>query len=162
MKIIITFSIILFSILLSYSQTDEKLYFNDDGEKIYLATEVESKPELVEGMKAFGKYYFKNLEAPDFHLKNIKQYFAVLIEINGTISKVTFVNQEVEYCKLKVVNTKSEADDDKFMEDEIIRYKEENIRLLKEYKGKWKSAKKEGKLVRCQIIFPFVTQTDLE
>ncbi len=162
MKNIITILFILFSSYSSFSQNEGKLYFNDEGEKIYLSTEVEKKPELLDGMKEYLKYYSKNLKTPDFHLKSIKQYFAVLIETDGTISNVIYVNQEIEYCKLKVVNTKSEADDNKFMEEEIIRFKEENIRLLKEYKGKWKSGIKDGKPVRCQIIIPFATQTDLE
>ncbi|REG92261.1 hypothetical protein [Flavobacterium aquicola] len=108
-----------------------KLYHNENGEKIFLATEVDVKAEYKGGINGLAKEVGKKFNVPDFNDKKIhKIYLSFIVETDGSISDIIGIT----------------ADEEKLIT--------EGIRVFKLLPNKWIPAQKDGKSVRMQYVFP--------
>ncbi len=125
--------------LTSYGQEQPKLspdslYHKDNGEKIYLKTEVDSIAKYQPNDDELFNFILKNISYPSDARENDiqgKVYVSFIVEKNGVISDLIVIKSLSESCD------------------------NEAKRLISILPNKWTPAIKNGQAVRFQYIFPF-------
>jgi protein TonB len=137
--------ILLFSLNSLFSQNtpelsyvdNGKLYHIDNGNKIFLATEVDVKAEYKNGINGLAKEVGKKFNVPEFNDKKIhKIYLSFIVDIDGSISDIIGITGG---------------------EQKLI---DEGIRVFKLLPNNWIPAKKDGQFVRMQYNFPISLSSD--
>ncbi|NMH28882.1 energy transducer TonB [Flavobacterium silvaticum] len=122
-------------------------------EKLYRTPEVDSKPEIQEGMYILPLYVSQNFKLPDVHNKKVKLFVGFVVETDGTISNVKFIHQSV--TPLKEGTDAAQTPEQKKKETELLdTMKAESVRVISGFKKPWNPAIKNGKPVRCQYNYP--------
>jgi len=101
-------------------------------DKIYLESEVDTKPKLMYGDNAMNRFLSRNFKFPKDNLPISEIVCSFIVEIDGTISDI------------KVLNEVPES------------YSKEAIRVLDKFDEPWYPALKDKQQVRCQYVFPII------
>jgi hypothetical protein len=143
------------SIYTSAQNTVQTQSNSTNTDKIYRSTEVDSKPQLNEGMYKLSLFISENFKFSEaVKNKKITVFSSFVIEPDGTMSDIKAFHILVkEYIPSDV--TKIQTENEKINEaDEIETMKAETIRVLKLFNEKWISAQINGKPVRCLYNYP--------
>lgn len=126
----------------------------DLNEKIYRTPEVDSKPQLKDGMLTLSTYIGYHFKFPDLKNKKIKIFTSFVVEPDGSMSDVrTFfisVNDLVTTDQVKIATEEEKTYQAK--QTELL--KAEAIRVLSAFDEKWIPAIENGKPVRCLYNYP--------
>ena len=126
----------------------------DLNEKVYRTPDVDSKPQLKDGMLSLSAFITNNYNFPDLKNKKVKMFTSFIVEPDGSMSDVrTFyisVNDLVVADQVKI-NTEQEKAYEIKQNDAL---KSEATRVLSTFTEKWIPAQKEGKNVRCLYNYP--------
>lgn len=126
----------------------------DLNEKIYRTPEVDSKPQLKDGMLTLSTYIGYNFKFPDLKNKKVKIFTSFVVEPDGSMSDVrTFfisVNDLVASQQVKIATEEEKAYEAK--QTDLL--KAEAIRVLSAFDEKWIPAIENGKPVRCLYNYP--------
>jgi hypothetical protein len=120
---------------------------------VYRTPEVDSKPEIKEGMYTLPLFISKNFKLPDVHNKKLKLFVGFIIELDGTMSDVKFIYLDVKPLDESKVTDQTE-EQKKQEAAQLEPMKAEAIRVVSAFKNRWKPAVKGGKPVRCQYNYP--------
>ncbi len=121
-------------------------------EKIYRTTEVESKPDLKDGMYTLTMFISDHFKFPDIKNKQIRIFTSFIIEPDGSMTdeKAFYINVK-DYITVAGEKTPGQNASDQKMYDEM---KAEAARVLTLFSEKWIPAKIDGKSVRCLYNYP--------
>jgi len=121
--------------------------------RIYRTPEVDVKPEISNGMYTLALFTSQNLKMPDVNNKKVKIFVAFVVEIDGSISDIRFIHmsaKDVDEAKARSLTEKQK----KHEAVQLETMKTESVRVLSQFKEKWKPALKDGKPVRCLFNYP--------
>lgn len=150
--VILLYLLLAFS---SFAQTESLDKNNSESEKIYRSTEVDSKPQLEEGMYKLSLFISDNFRFPEgVKNKKITIFSSFIIEPNGTMNDIkVFHITSKEY--LPSDSTKILTEEEKINEaDQLETMKGETARVLKLFNKTWIPAMHHGKAVRCLYNYP--------
>lgn len=122
-------------------------------EKLYRTPDVDSKPEIQEGMYTLPLFVSQHFKLPDgVHNKQVKIFVGFVVETDGTISNVRFIHQKITPLKEGVPepDKATQEKEAKLLEE----MKAESVRVMSSFKKVWNPAIKNGKPVRCQYNYP--------
>lgn len=126
----------------------------DLNEKIYRTPDVDSKPQLKDGMLALSTYIGYYFKFPDLKNKKVKIFTSFVVEPDGSMSDVrTFfisVKDLVESGNVKIATEEEKAYEAK----QTDALKAEAVRVLSAFNEKWIPAMEDGKPVRCLFNYP--------
>ncbi|MFT3795987.1 hypothetical protein [Flavobacterium sp.] len=126
----------------------------DLNEKIYRTTDVDSKPQLKDGMLALSTFIGYHFKFPDLKNKKVKIFASFVVEPDGSMSDVrTFhisVKDLVENTNVKIATEEEKAYEAK----QTDALKAETVRVLSAFNEKWIPAVENGKPVRCLYNYP--------
>lgn len=123
-----------------------------DDDYLYHSPEVDSKPELKNGMYTLSMFISKNFRMPEVKNKKVKLFVGFVVEPNGTITDIKFI-----YMTATPIDPNKPALSEaqkKFEADQLDTMKAESVRVLTQFSEVWKPAMKDGKAVRCQYNYP--------
>lgn len=125
-----------------------------DAATVYRSTEVDSKPEIKDGMYTLPLYVSQNFKLPDVHNKKLKLFVGFVVETDGSISEIRFIYLDVKPLdESKITETQTE-EQKKYESAQLETMKAEAVRVISGFKKKWIPAVKNGKQVRCQFNYP--------
>lgn len=152
MKKIIAF-LLLANIGMS-AQTASNPAIAADNAKLYRTPEVDSKPELKDGMYTLSLFISQHFTMPEVQNKKLKLFVGFVVETDGTISDIKFIHLSVKDL-IENPNLAPLTDEEKKHETaQLDNMKTEAVRVLSLFKNKWNPAVKDGKPVRCQYNYP--------
>lgn len=126
----------------------------DLNEKVYRTPDVDSKPQLKNGMFALSAFISNNFKFPDLKNKKVKIFASFIVEPDGSMSDVrTFyisVKDLVTAEQVKIATEEEKAYEIKQTEA----LKLETVRVLSAFNEKWVPAQENGKVVRCLYNYP--------
>lgn len=121
-------------------------------EKVYRTPEVDSKPEVKDGMYTLPLFVSQNFKMPDVHNKKVKIFVGFIVELDGTISNIRFIHQSVNPIDDKLPAPSAEqAEKERIL---LKTMEAESVRVITAFRKPWNPAVKDGKLVRCQFNYP--------
>lgn len=125
------------------------------GEPVYRTTEVDSRPEIVDGMYTLPMFISKKLTLPEIHDRKVTIFIGFVVEKDSSLSDIKFIHLSAE--RLYSAVNDSVYVDLNFTESAVYEgLKEQAIAAVTEFDGKWIPAKKDGLPVRCQFNYPIV------
>lgn len=134
--------------------TEKTIEKADLNEKIYRTTDVDTKPQLKDGMLTLSTFIGYHFKFPDLKNKKVKIFASFVIEPDGSMSDVrTFhisVKDLVENTNVKIATEEEKAYEVK----QTDALKAEAVRVLSAFNEKWIPAVENGKPVRCLYNYP--------
>lgn len=141
-----------FSIMLSAQGTTDSSAEIMDQNKVYRNAEVDSKPELKDGIYQLSMFVSNNLSLPELENLKVKIHVNFVVEKDGLISNVKFVKQTVTPISTDYPELTAEQ---KEKEKELLKQLNlDVVRVVGNYKKPFKPAMQNGKPVRCLYNFP--------
>ena len=126
----------------------------DLNEKVYRTPDVDSKPQLKDGMLSLSVFISNNYKFPDVKNKKVKMFSSFIVEPDGSMSDVrTFyisVSDLIIIDQVKIATEEEKAYEIK--QNDAL--KSEANRVLSTFTEKWIPAQKEGKNVRVLYNYP--------
>lgn len=126
----------------------------DLNEKVYRTPDVDSKPQLKDGMLSLSLFISNNYKFPDLKNKKVKMFASFIVEPDGSMSDVrTFyisVTDLVISDQVKIATEEEKAYEIK--QNDAL--KSEATRVLSAFNEKWIPAQEGGKNVRCLYHYP--------
>ncbi len=150
-------SILLFAILFvnfSWAQQTVAAISGNEADKVYRTPEVDSKPEIKDGMYTLPLFVSENFKLPDVHNKKLKLFVGFIVETDGSISNVRFIHLSVSDLIEANVPKEISEQQREFETAELDKMKDEAIRVISAFKKPWIPAVKNAKAVRCQYNYP--------
>lgn len=144
------FLMVLSTLTVSRAQTSEPAI----PQTVFRTPEVDSKPEIKDGMYTLPLFVSQNIKLPSVRNKKLKVFVSFIVETNGKISDVRFVYLSVK--DLVAANVpENQTEEEKTAEQEQLNLlKEEAVRVVKLFDREWIPATKDGKPVRCHYNYP--------
>ncbi|HEX9980288.1 MAG TPA: hypothetical protein VGB50_06965 [Flavobacterium sp.] len=128
---------------------------NSSSEKVYRTTEVDSKPDLKEGMYSLTMFVSQNFKIPaEIKNKKIRIFTSFIIEPDGVMTDLkSFYISVKDYIpsEVVVIQTEAEKTSEAMLYDDM---KREAARVLSLFNAKWIPAQMSGKPVRCLYNYP--------
>jgi len=120
--------------------------------KVYRSTEVESKPELNDGMYTLTMFISDHFKFPEIKNKKVRIFTSFIIEPDGTMTdeKAFYINVD-DYLPVNGEKTEEQKVSDQLLYDDM---KNEAARVLTLFNEKWIPATLHGRPVRCLYNFP--------
>lgn len=136
--------------LFSRGQTSEPAI----AKPVFRTPEVDSKPEIKDGMYTLPLFVSQNIKLPAVRNKKLKVFVGFIVETNGQISDVRFIHLSVkDLIEANVPPSRSEAE--KLAEQQALDgLKTEAVRVIQLFDREWIPATKDGKPVRCHYNYP--------
>lgn len=121
---------------------------------VFRTPEVDSKPEIKDGMYTLPLFVSQNIKLPSVRNKKLKVFVSFIVETNGKISDVQFVYLSVK--DLIAANApENQSEETKMAEQkELDLLKTEAVRVVQMFDREWIPATKDGKTVRCHYNYP--------
>ncbi|RYG46417.1 MAG: hypothetical protein EOO01_16240 [Chitinophagaceae bacterium] len=120
-------------------------------EKLYRTTDVDSKPEIKEGMYTLPLFVSQNFKLPNVHNYKVKLFIGFVVETDGSITNIRFIHQNVTPLREGSVIDEEQKKKDSALLDTM---KPESVRVMTAFNKLWVPAMKDGKPVRCQYNYP--------
>ena len=123
-------------------------------EKVFRSTDLDLKPQLMEGMYTLSMFISDNFKFPEaIKNKKITIFSSFIVEPDGTLTNIKAFHINVKEYLPTVVKISTENEKINQL-DQIESMKAETVRVLKLFKKTWIPATKEGKVVRCLYNYP--------
>lgn len=124
-------------------------------EKIFRTPDVDSKPQLKNGINELSVFIGNNFKFPQMTNKQIKIFVSFVVEPNGNTSdvKAFYVNVKDLVSNGDQVKIETEAQKELHAEQSNL-LKKEAVRVISAFNEKWIPAKKDGQMVRCLYNYP--------
>lgn len=139
----------------TFAQTETTALTDSNSEKIYRTTEVDTKPNLEEGIYKLSLFISENFHFPeDVKNKKVTIFSSFIIEPDGKMTDIkVFHVASKEF--LPSDKTRILTEDEKINEvDQLETMKGETARVLKLFNKIWIPATYQGKAVRCLYNYP--------
>ncbi|HEX8563436.1 MAG TPA: hypothetical protein VF676_10700 [Flavobacterium sp.] len=124
-------------------------------QNIYRSADTDTKPELADGMYTLSMFISKNLKLPETHNRKLMLFIGFVVEPDSTISDIRFIHLSAE----KLYEKESDSAEDSYdlaADPAFEKLGEQAVRVVKQFKGRWIPATKDGLPVRCQYNFPII------
>jgi len=124
-------------------------------EKVFRTPDVDSKPQLKNGMNGLSAFIGSNYKFPEIKNKQVKIFVSFIVEPDGSTS-----DEKAFYISIKDLISngdpaKIETEDEKTANvRQANLLKKEAVRVIKAFNEKWTPATKDGKTVRCLYNYP--------
>lgn len=125
-------------------------------EKVFRTPDVDSKPQLKNGINELSVFIGNNYKFPQMKNKQIKIFVSFIVEPNGSTSdvKAFYVNiKDLVSNTDDQVKIETEAQKELNAEQSNL-LKKEAVRVITAFNEKWIPAKKDGQIVRCLYNYP--------
>lgn len=121
---------------------------------VFRTPEVDSKPEIKDGMYTLPLFVSQNIKLPSVRNKKLKVFVSFVVETNGKISDVQFVHLSVK--ELIAANVPENLSEEAKLTEqkELDLLKTEAVRVVQLFDREWIPATKDGKPVRCHYNYP--------
>ncbi len=144
------FLMVLSTMMVSRAQTSEPAI----PKPVFRTPEVDSKPEIKDGMYTLPLFVSQNIKLPSVRNKKLKVFVSFIVETNGKISDVRFVHLSVKDLIAANVPENQSGEDKQAEQKEFDLLKDEAVRVVQLFDREWIPATKDGKPVRCHYNYP--------
>jgi len=124
-------------------------------EKVFRTPDVDSKPQLKNGMNALSAFIGNEYKFPEIKNRQIKIFVSFVVEPDGSTSEVKafYISIKDLVSNGEQVKIETEAEKTANVKQADL-LKKEAVRVIKAFNEKWIPAKKDGKTVRCLYNYP--------
>ncbi len=145
--------LLLYAPVFAQTSASAELAVATEVPRLYRVPEVDVKPEVINGAYTLSLFTSQHMKMPDVHNKKVKIFVAFVVETDGTISDVKFIYmsaKDIDEAKAKLLTEEQK----KYEIAQLETMKAESVRVLSNFKERWKPAIKDGQPVRCVFNYP--------